>query len=345
MKRIYFFCAALIVLALFASCSGNEEQQESKPECFIHYTPDTLDEMTAKTIEILRNGAMIPKTQEQIDSVLNAVKDLPYEQYSASHPAFSEGTTVDTLVDENGYVTLKITRPSTEEGAKLPEANLIYLHGGGFMFAMTDTHRSFCEAVAERLNCTVYIVLYPLAPNNYVQTTLDMILGVYRTLRKEDKPLYVMGDSAGANITLTFGLYLKDINEQLPDALFPISPFCDFSLSNPEILEYNKNDILVTMTIINEIVKHWHPADMDLKDPRVSPLYGDWKGMCQTYLFIGTDETLYPDFMEMRQKMEDAGVRVGTLIGRHLFHVAPTMVQLPVCDQYFQEITEFLYNK
>lgn len=344
MKRIHIFCAALMVLALFASCSEEaKEQQESKPECYIHYTADTLDEQTTKAIAALGTTVNLPRTQQQVDSAISVIKGFTYEQYSATHPGFSEGTTVDSLVDENGYITLKITRPSTEEGAKLPEGNLIYIHGGGFLFATSKIHCKFCEALAERMNCTVYMALYPLAPNYYVQTSLDMLLGVYRTIRKEDKPLYVMGDSAGANLVLTFGLYLKGINEQLPDALFPISPFCDFTLSDPEWDEYNKKDAVLSAYLIQKVSEQWHPADMDTKDPLVSPLFGDWKGMCQTFLFAGTDETFYPEIMKLHQNMEDSGVRVGTLVGKKLFHVAPIMLPW-LADRYIDESIEFLYG-
>jgi len=332
MKRLFSFLGALSLLILFqVSCTnlGNSN-------CFIHYTADTPDALSLKAREKLEHDALYLKSEEQINSVFNHFAGLSYEEYGGAIPKFSQEYNLDTLVDENGWITLKLTRKDVT-----PDFNLIYIHGGAYFFHFDQVlHAEFCEALLSRLNAAIYMPLYPLAPKHKVMESMNMLMGIYNDLQAEKKSVYIMGDSAGASLALCFTLYLKDLGIKLPDAIFPISPMADFTLENPEIEEYEKRDPMLSV-LFAKTVYHWLEEGMSLKDPKVSPIYGDLKGMPRTFFFVGSDDLLCPDALLLYDKMKAAGVEVGMLYGKSLWHDAPNF-KIPVQDRYLDEVAKFI---
>jgi len=184
------------------------------------------------------------------------------------------------------------------------------------------------------------MALYPLAPAEHVKAGIEMLAEAYRVAGKDGLPVFIMGDSAGANLTLSLTLYLKQIGEQLPKAIFPISPMVDFTLSNPEIMEVEKRDPVLTVYFAKSTYG-WLEEGMCKKDPLVSPLFGDLTGMPPTLMFVGENDILSPDAMLLYEKMQENGNRIGVVYGKGLFHVAPIM-PLPVQDQWLQEVEAFM---
>lgn len=51
-----------------------------------------------------------------------------------------------------------------------------------------------------------------------------------------------------------------------------------------------------------------YAGDFDLKNPLISPLYGDFEGFPPTYLVSGTRDLLLSDTIKVHRKLRDAGV-------------------------------------
>ena len=69
------------------------------------------------------------------------------------------------------------------------------------------------------------------------------------------------------------------------------------------------------------VAKKWS-GDLDLHDPRVSPIYGDLKGLRNVTVFVGTDEVLYPDVTKMFN-MLDKDVSNELIVAEGMNHVYP----------------------
>ena len=52
-----------------------------------------------------------------------------------------------------------------------------------------------------------------------------------------------------------------------------------------------------------------YAADLDLKDFRVSPVYGELTGLCRISVFTGTRDILNADDQKLNQLMKDITVR------------------------------------
>lgn len=81
---------------------------------------------------------------------------------------------------------------------------VLYLHGGAYVNEIEKLHISFCDKLAEKVNATVFAPIYPLAPNHTFEETYDIVENLYDLLLKFNKPISIMGDSAGGGLLLHF---------------------------------------------------------------------------------------------------------------------------------------------
>jgi len=326
-KSLLFSIALLEIL----SCSKIEDTKE----CFIHYTSETLDTKTVAIRQAIIDNPR-PREQDDVDALFNECASKSYEEYGGAVCEFSTEYQREVLVDNNGWKTMKLTRKTGT-----PDYNLIYMHGGAFFLNFnSDLHAPFCEKLISRMNAAIYMPLYPLSPEHRVNDCFAMILDVYKSLLKDGKPIYIMGESVGGNLTLAFTMYLKDLGLKLPDAIFPISPSVDLTLSNPEIPELEKKDIMTSICLAEKI-RFWAEDGMSYLDPKVSPLYGNFNGLPRTFIYNSSEDIVSPDAMLLYDKMKAAGVEVGMLYGKNLWHYA-VLFDIPAREQYLNEVISFI---
>ena len=88
---------------------------------------------------------------------------------------------------------------------------VVHLHGGGFAFHDVDVHDRPCRRFANRLRMAVLSVDYRLAPEHPFPAAPDDVDTVLGWLEREgvdgvDGPVFLHGDSAGANLALVAAL-------------------------------------------------------------------------------------------------------------------------------------------
>ena len=147
-----------------------------------------------------------------------------------------------------------------------------------------------------------------------------------------------MGDSAGGGIVLSFCQYIKTIDLPQPDNVVVFSPWVDISMSN---LPYdNENDPILGEVGLREIGKSW-AGELDTKDYRVSPIFGDNKGLAKTLVFAGTGEIFYKDIEKYVEKLKKDDVDVRFITGERLFHNYPLFPR-PEEKKAFNEVIKDL---
>ena len=78
-------------------------------------------------------------------------------------------------------------------------------------------------------------------------------------------------------------------------------------------------------------------GDLDVHDWRISPIFGDLKGLKHVTVFIGTDEVLYPDVTKMF-RMLDPDISNELIVGEgmnHCYPLAPIEEAAPACNKVF----------
>ena len=80
----------------------------------------------------------------------------------------------------------------------------------------------------------------------------------------------------------------------MPERLVLLSPWIDVTMTNPAIPTLEEGDFILSAYGLAGLGKLW-AGEMDVRDSRVSPLYGSMAGLPPTLIFCGTDEILRPD--------------------------------------------------
>lgn len=218
---------------------------------------------------------------------------------------------------------------------------VIYLHGGIYVNEIRLPHIIFCDKLAKKVNATVYTPIYPLAPNHTYEETYEIVEKLYRYLLTIDKPIIVMGDSAGGGLAAAFCEYLEENNLPEPKNLILISPWLDVSMSgNYDEVEF---DPMLGVDGLREMGETW-AGDLDSKDYKVSPLFGEMANLPKTTLFVGTHEIFYPDVVEFYNKLKDSGVDAELNIGEGMTHVYAIYPLVPESKEAFNHIVETLLD-
>lgn len=214
---------------------------------------------------------------------------------------------------------------------------VIYLHGGIYVNEMRRPHISFCDRLAKKISGTVFAPVYPLAPNHTYDETYEIVENLYRHLLTMDKPIVIMGDSAGGGLSAAFAEYLADNDLPQPKNLILISPWLDVSMSG----DYGdvEFDPMLGIDGLREMGETW-AGDLDPKDYRVSPLFGEGSELAKTTLFVGTHEIFYPDVVNFYNRLKDEGVDVELNVGEGMTHVYAIYPLVPESKEAFNHIVE-----
>ena len=224
-----------------------------------------------------------------------------------------------------------ITRYEEKENGRIFYANeksvsrytVFYIHGGAYRYDITPQHWQFIEKVVDETNALVIVPAYRLAPFATYKEAFDLIVPEYKKHCAEhpEKKIIIMGDSAGGGLSLALSEYFKSEAIRVPDEIILFSPWVDVSMENEDIAEYQPKDPMIEAASAAAVAKKWS-GDLDLHDPRVSPIYGDLKGLRNVTVFVGTDEVLYPDVTKMFN-MLDKDVSNELIVAEGMNHVYP----------------------
>ncbi|WP_407374689.1 alpha/beta hydrolase fold domain-containing protein [Methanobrevibacter sp.] len=218
-----------------------------------------------------------------------------------------------------------------EKGAK---NTIVYVHGGAYVNEINWQHYIFCLLMSRRLDAYVLAPVYPLAPHHKAAESFKAISDFYENLIQNHRNITLMGDSAGGGFVLSFCQYLKTIDLPQPDHIITFSPWVDISMSNPPY--DNENDPILGEIGLKEIGKSW-AGDLDVKDYRVSPIFGDSSGLAKMLIFAGENEIFYKDIKKYVEKLKRDGIDVRFITGEGLFHIYP-LFPMPEAKKAFNEI-------
>jgi len=218
---------------------------------------------------------------------------------------------------------------------------ILYIHGGGYVTQPVIYHWKFLDKLAKKTNSKIYVPIYSLAPNKNWEDAYNLILNVYeQILEQTDKKIIIMGDSAGGGLALAFTEYLKAENIEGPKKLVLISPWLDVSMSISDYEYYEKIDPMLVRSGLIECGKLWADG-LDLKDYKVSPIYGDLRNISDTLLLVGTRELFYPDIILLKEKLDENNIKNDIIIGEDMNHCYP-LYPIPEANDVFEKIVEFI---
>lgn len=80
------------------------------------------------------------------------------------------------------------------------------IRGGGYIEQPLTWHWRFLNKLTKQLNSTVYVPVYPKAPNYQYMDATESVRSIYQSLLEKGKPenIVIMGDYAGERSTFSF---------------------------------------------------------------------------------------------------------------------------------------------
>ena len=198
-------------------------------------------------------------------------------------------TTDEQFID--GYQIL------TVYSEKSCNKHIIFLHGGAYVMRAVRGHKNIIEKLVKKYYLKVTFIDYPLAPENTVEKAHKVVMEAYREITKkyQNDEFYLFGDSSGGGLALAFLQRLKTEKQlPFPEKTVLMSPWADVSMTNDEIKEFAEKDPLLPLNGLIVTGKQF-AGRLDVKDPMISPIYGNMDNLGEIFLIFGTNEILYPD--------------------------------------------------
>lgn len=211
-----------------------------------------------------------------------------------------------------------------------PRANLqdrsartiLYIPGGAFSLMSPVTHRGITSRLAHYADSHVLAINYRKTPEHPYPCALEDALDAYLWLLNQGIPanqITIAGDSAGGNLTLALLQLLRQQKLPLPTAAACFSPWTDLSGSGASMRFNRQRDAMVPHQYVRDGAMAYANG-LNLQDPRVSPLFGDFSGLPPLLIHAGNNEMLMSDATRLASRARTAGVDVELKIWRNAPH-------------------------
>ena len=191
-----------------------------------------------------------------------------------------------------------------------PSATLLYSHGGGYSF-YPKAYANFIASVALATNCKTFALDYRLAPEHRFPAQLEDALNAYRWLLENGtNPSYLVigGDSAGAHLTLSLVLALRDLKLPPPALAVALSPPTDFDPERVRLVDNEHCDWIEKQMLLRWA--DWFCDPDQRRNPLVSPLDADLRGLPLIYIQAGRAEILYDSIQTFADHARSQGADV-----------------------------------
>lgn len=221
---------------------------------------------------------------------------------------------------------------------KQKKSVLLFIHGGGFSTGSVLSRRHLYTGILQHAKMDAFSVKYGQWPEAVHPTALNDCVKAYRWLIEKgysNENIHFFGESAGAMLTLTTILYLKDQGEPLPESACVFSPVAGQDIDLESHSSREERDPMISY---ESIIPYYEEADFS--SPYVSPGYGDFKGFPKLSIHLGSEEVLYDDAILIKDVCEKADVDVSLKVWDQLFHVFP-LFPCPETDVALEEIGNF----
>lgn len=220
---------------------------------------------------------------------------------------------------------------------------ILYFHGGGYVGAISLFHWMFIGQLVDHLGVTIVVPFYPRAPKYNVDDVFNMVMPFYDDLILKYNPqtLMVMGDSAGAGLSLALTQNIIAQGKTAPAKITLLSPWLDARGNDPRQITIEKHDCILGIAGLQAAGKAY-AGDNDIIDPRVSPGLAPLDGLPPIAIFAGTHDILITDALNFKAYIEnsDASIDLRYYEYDKLHHVW-MLVPCPESYQCLTEIAQF----
>jgi acetyl esterase/lipase len=222
---------------------------------------------------------------------------------------------------------------------------LIHLHGGTRVLNPGEAGTREAILMAGFAGYEIISVDYRMPPDYPFPAALDDAFAVYREIlkTKEAGHIGIFGTSAGGSLTFTTLLRARSEGLPMPGAIAPGTPTVDLT---------DEGDSLYTNTFIDNVLGtrdgyiratvQLYAGGRDLRDPLLSPIYGDLADFPPTILTSGTRDLYLSNTVRMHRKLRAAGVEAVLQVWEGQSHTQyMSDITAPETKEYHDEVARF----
>jgi acetyl esterase/lipase len=188
---------------------------------------------------------------------------------------------------------------------------LVHVHGGGYVLGPGLSATREAILLAGFGGFKIISIDYRMPPDFPYPAAMDDAMAVWKiaVTMADPKNMAIFGTSTGGGMTLAMVLRAKDEHLPLPAAIAPGTPWSDLTDTGDS---YKTNEwvdnILVTWNGWLGDAAKLYAGRHDLKEPYLSPIYGDFHGFPPAILTTGTRDLFLSNTVRTHRKLRRAGV-------------------------------------
>lgn len=242
----------------------------------------------------------------------DAVMDVMKEHNVPMPPPMVDTTGTEIPV-QGGTVHARIYTPKSGAG---PFPLIVYYHGGGWVIATVDTYDGGARGLAEQTGAVVMSVEYRKGPEHKFPTAHNDAFAAYQwalqnaaSLKADPKRVAVAGESAGGNMACNVSIMARDKKIQMPLRQVLVYPVANSDMNDESYQKYGTAKPL-SKPLIQWMVKNYLADTAQAKDPRISLVNANLKGLPPTTLIAAEIDLLQTEGKLLSDKLKAAGVDV-----------------------------------
>lgn len=259
-------------------------------------------------------------------------------------PQFRKEMGVTLVRDTIAGVPVFILAPESLT-SKYQDRVLLNFHGGGYVLGQGESGTHEATLMAGIGGYRVIMPDYRMAPEFPYPAAMDDATAVYKELLNSyaaDK-IGVFGTSTGGGMTLALMLRAKAEGLPLPAAIAVGTPWTDMTKTGDSYFtnEHVDNVLVSYDGWLGEAAKVYANGH-DMKDPMLSPVYGNVSGLPPALLTSGTRDLFLSNTVRMHLKLREAGVFADLIVYEGLSHAQYHMLpEAPETRSHFRQLANF----
>ncbi|MEN3929858.1 alpha/beta hydrolase [Microvirga sp. W0021] len=281
-----------------------------------------------------------PASAQEWKAWVNELASQVIKELPALREAMKVKVTQATIADVKVFIV-------TPDEIAPENANrvLLHFHGGGYVLNPGEAATSEAIMVAGHSRIKVISVDYRMPPDFPYPAAMDDALAVYRQLVTQNEParIGVFGTSTGGGMALALIHRIKTEGLLLPGAVAAGTPWSDLTKTGDS---YYSND-----TVDNVLVRYegWlgdaaklYANGHDLKDPQLSPVYGDFSVFPPTILVSGTRDLFLSNTVRVHRKLRNANISSDLIVFEGMSHAQYLFdANMPEAKEFLTEVDGF----
>lgn len=299
---------------LLSKLAPSEKEQVC---CIAMESPAGLGEGATDVLNYIHN---LPPAYQFPPSTVRSLRQNPFE-----HEVADNVTTNDSVIPAESHgLEARFYRPSQIQNQLQPA--LVYFHGGGFVLGDIESYDALLRLICNLSQITVISVAYRLAPETPfpgavedVQSAMDWFFSNHKTLNIDPNHVVIGGDSAGANLSLTYCQMNKHHEGFSPCAQLLIYPSTIGNDSSPSRLRYSEN-LLLSAPLLAWFHDNYIDKDSE-NDPRFNCMKAsNFEALPPAFVLTAGFDPLRDEGQMLVNAMKKDGVTVRHSCYTDMFH-------------------------